>query len=170
MPPSLIDDLTQEFPTAANGARWEVLSDRVMGGVSSGRLTREIVAGRPAIRLRGDVSLDNNGGFIQMALDLGPAGAAVDARGFSGIDIIVCGNDEDYGLHLRTADLSRPWQSYRQGFRTGPEWRRIRLPFTGFTPHRTEIPLDQSRLRRIGLVAIGRAFHADLALADVRFY
>lgn len=169
MPSSIIDDLSKTFPLAANGATWDMLSDRVMGGVSSGRLTRETVAGRPAIRMQGDVSLENNGGFIQMALDLDPAGAAVDGRSFTGIEILVWGNDEDYGLHLRTADLGRPWQSYRQGFRAGPEWRRISFPFSGFTPHRTEIALNPARLRRIGLVAIGRAFSADLALADVRF-
>ncbi|RPH72296.1 MAG: CIA30 family protein, partial [Hyphomicrobiales bacterium] len=37
-----------------------------------------------------------------------------------------------------------------------------------FTAHRTEIPLDLRRLRRLGLVAIGRAFAADLALAHLR--
>ena len=99
MPSSLIDDLSKPFPAAANGARWEILSDLVMGGVSAGRLTREVVDGRPAISLRGEVSLENNGGFIQMALDLDPAGAAVDARGFTGLEILVRGNDEDYGLH-----------------------------------------------------------------------
>jgi hypothetical protein len=35
-----------------------------MGGVSNGTMVREQVAGRPAIRMRGDVSLENNGGFV----------------------------------------------------------------------------------------------------------
>lgn len=170
MPFPVIDDLSREFPDAANGARWELLSDRVMGGVSSGRLTREIVSGRPAIRMRGEVSLANNGGFLQMALDLDPAGLPVDCSAFAGLEIEAAGNGEDYGLHLRTADLSRPWQSYRQGFRADPDWRKIRLPFAGFLPHRTDAGLDPARLRRIGLVAIGRAFHADLALGGIRFY
>lgn len=165
----VIDDLSRDFPEAANGARWELLSDRVMGGVSSGRLTREIVSGRAAIRMRGEVSLANNGGFLQMALDLDPEGLSVDCRGFTGLEIEVAGNDEEYGLHLRTAGLTRPWQSYRQGFRAGPAWRKITLPFTGFLPHRTDVALDAGRLRRVGLVAIGRAFHADLALGGLRF-
>ena len=166
---AVIDDLSRAFPEAANGARWQVLSDQVMGGVSTGRLTRETVAGRRGNRLTGDVSLANNGGFLQMALDLAPDGQAVDASGFSAIEFEVRGNGEAYGLHLRTADITRPWQSYRQAFIATKDWKRIRLPFSTFEAHRIDAPLDVSRLRRVGLVAIGRAFAADLALAEIRF-
>lgn len=166
----IIDDLSRDFPEAANGARWELLSDRVMGGVSAGRLTREMVRGRLANRLQGDVSLENNGGFIQMALDLAPKGQAVDCGMHQGIEISVTGNGEAYGLHLRSEDLLRPWQSYRQSFTADEEWRTVRLAFSDFRPHRTDAPLDLSRLRRFGLVAIGRAFRADLAVSEVRFF
>lgn len=170
MPLPIIDDLSRDFPKAAIGTRWELLSDRVMGGVSSGRIAREIVSGRKAIRMQGDVSLANNGGFIQMALDLDPMGAAVDCHAFAGIAIEVAGNGESYGLHLRSADLTRPWQSFRQVFEAREDWRELRLPFSGFVPHRTDALLDLTRIRRLGLVAIGRAFTADLALAAIRLY
>lgn len=165
-----IDDLSRDFPEAATGTRWQMLSDAVMGGVSAGRMSPAVLDGRPAIRLQGNVSLENNGGFLQIALDLAPDGAAVDASGFAGIAIEVAGNDEDYGLHLRTAELSRPWQSYRAGFTARRGWQEVRLPFSGFVPHRTEMPLDLHLLRRIGIVAIGRVFHADVAVGGLRFY
>jgi hypothetical protein len=168
--PAIIDDLSQPFPRATAGTDWQMLSDAVMGGVSSGRITAETVAGRRALRMRGDVSLENNGGFIQIALDLAPAGGTVDASGYTGVVAEVYGNGEEYGLHLRTPDIARPWQSYRQSFRAEAEWREIRLPFSGFVPHRIEVPLDVRRLRRLGLVAIGRAFAADLAVSGLRFY
>ena len=57
-----------------------------------------------------------------------------------------------------------------QGFPSQPEWRRLRLPFADFRPYRTVAPLDLSRLRRLGIVAIGHAFTADLAVGGVRFY
>jgi hypothetical protein len=82
----------------------------------------------------------------------------------------VLGNDQVYNLHLRTSDISRPWESYRQSFRAPPTWTSVSLPFDGFTPHRTERPLNLARLRRIGIVAIGREFEVDIAIADVRFY
>jgi len=165
-----IDDLGRPFPQARNGACWEFIADRVMGGVSRGHMRREQVRGRAAIRLTGDVSLDNNGGFLQIALDLAPDGGAVDASGWRGLELDLSGNGAVYNLHLRSADVTRPWQSYRAEVETGPAWQTCRLPFDGFTPHRIDRPLDTSRLRRIGLVAIGREFHADVALGAVRFF
>lgn len=165
----IIDDFAKSHPRAATGTDWEFLSDRVMGGVSGGGIARETVAGRAALRLTGDVRLENNGGFVQAALDLAPGGAAIDARGFAGIALEVLGRGEEYNLHLRTADITRPWQSYRAGFAAPSRWTRVELPFADFTPHRLDAQLDLSSLRRIGLVAIGRAFRADLSVAWIEF-
>ncbi|SNT27896.1 CIA30 family protein [Tropicimonas sediminicola] len=166
----VIDDLRAEPPVAAVGTRWSLVSDRVMGGVSSGAMSRERIAGRDAIRLQGAVSLENNGGFLQLALDLASDGEAVDARRWTGLRLDVFGNDQDYNLHLRTSDIRRPWESFRHAFRATPDWTTVLLPFAEFTPHRTDQPLRLERLRRIGVVAIGRAFEADVAIADIRFY
>jgi hypothetical protein len=174
LPSPIIDDLSDPAGLSALGTRWQLVTDQVMGGVSRGSLTREAVAGRPALVMRGDVRLENNGGFIQMALDLArpeaPASGTLDARNWQGLEIDVHGARQSYSLHLRTTDLDRPWQSYRQAFAAQPEWQSLRLPFADFVHHRTEAPLDLSRLRRLGIVAIGRAFTADLALGGVRFY
>lgn len=166
----MIDDLSQPPPRASTGAAWELITDQVMGGVSSGEMRRQVVAGREAIHLQGDVRLENQGGFLQVALDLAPDGSPIDARRWAGIALDVIGNGERYNLHLRTADIARPWQSYRQSFVAPPEWQTLRLPFAGFEPHRIDAPLDLSALRRIGIVAIGRAFHADIAIGGVRFF
>ena len=69
---SIIDDLSPEPPIATIGSNWQLLTDQVMGGVSKGIMVRDAVAGRPAIRMRGDVSLENNGGFVQIALGQTP--------------------------------------------------------------------------------------------------
>ncbi len=166
----VIDDFSKPAPLAANGASWRLFTDQVMGGVSLGTMAREMVDGRTALRMRGEVSLENNGGFVQVALDFTPAGGTIDASGFSGIELDVLGNGETYGLHLRTADVARPWQSYRQAFRANERWETVRLPFAGFEAHRIDAPLDLRRLRRFGLVAIGRAFSADLSVGRVAFY
>lgn len=163
----IIDDLSHPFPQAANGACWELVTDGVMGGISTGGLARETLAGRPALRLTGTVSLANNGGFLQMALDLAPRGQVLDATAWDGIGVAVLGNGERYGVHLRDDTTARPWQSWRQEFAAGPKWRILQLRFGGFRPHRIDRPLDPARLRRLGLVAIGRAFTADLALGGL---
>lgn len=164
MEEQVIDDIA-----AGGGGAWALVTDGVMGGVSAGRLMRETVACRPALRLTGRVSLENNGGFVQMARDLVP-GSVLDASGWSGLVLDICGNGETYGVHLRTDTLTRPWQSFRTAVTAGPGWQSVRLPFAGFAPHRTEAALDVSRLRRIGVVAIGRAFEADVALGRLALW
>jgi len=166
----VIDALDRPHPVATNGAAWAFISDRVMGGVSSGGITRETIAGRPALRMQGSVSLENDGGFVQVALDLAPAGGALDASAWSGIEVDVLGDGERYSLHLRTTDVVRPWQSYRFAFEAGPGWRVVRAPFSAFAPHRIDVALDPRRLRRLGVVAIGRAFRADIAIGGARLY
>ena len=166
---AVIDDMSFETPQAIGGGRWRLLTDQVMGGVSEGSLDRDVVGGRLALRLRGEVSLENNGGFVQMALDLSPDGAAVDAGRWCGVELDVFGDGHTYNVHLRTDALTRPWQSYRQSFTAPAEWRTVRLPFDGFVAHRTDVPFDPRRLRRIGVVAIGAATAFDLAIGGLRF-
>ena len=166
----IVDDFARSDLVSRLGTPWRGFSDQVMGGISQERVTLDNIDGRRCLRLTGDVRLENNGGFIQMALDLAAAGALFDASAYGGLRILVRGNGETYGVHLRTADLDRPWQSYRAGFTAPPAWTSLDLPFRDFEPYRTELPLDLTRLRRLGLVAIGRAFHADLAVVEVAFY
>jgi len=166
----LIDDFSEPGFVSRLGTQWRVVSDRVMGGVSQGALAHDAVDGKPCLRLTGDVRLDNNGGFIQAALDLAPPGQSLDTSGYSGIRLVVRGNAQQYSLHLRTPDAVRPWQSYRVQFNAGPAWETIDLPFDSFVPYRLDAALNTKKLTRMGLVAIGRAFSADLMIANVSFY
>ena len=166
----LIDDFASPDLTSRLGSRWRGVSDRVMGGISQARVARERIDGRDCLRLTGEVRLENDGGFIQAALDLASEGSSFDASGYLGLRIVVRGNGERYSLHLRTPDNVRPWQSYRAQFTAGPTWETVELPFASFLPHRLEAALDVKRLRRLGFVAIGRAFQADLAVAEIGFY
>ncbi len=167
--PLLLDDRSSGTLCANNGACWQAITDTVMGGASDGRLKPAQVAGRPCLHLSGEVSLLNNGGFVQASLDLGAAGL-LDARAYSGIEIEVFGNDESYNLHLRSADTRIVWQSYRASFQALSRWQTLRLPFTGFQPYRINTSLDLSQLRRLGVVAIGREMRADICIARLSFY
>lgn len=149
---------------------WEYVADTVMGGVSRGGLSVEAYQGRQATVLRGDVSLDNNGGFVQMASDLNPDGSLYNASAWDGIALEVCGNDATYDFRLRTDALSRPWQSFRTDFIAPETWQTVRLPFADVTPHKTDATFDPARLRRIGILAIGREMRAEIAVAGVHLY
>ena len=170
MTTKLIDDFSDPKLLSPLGTRWRGVSDRVMGGISEASIEYAVMGGRAAIRISGDVRLENNGGFIQAALDLAPSGGVLDASAFTGLRLTVRGNDQRYSVHLRTPDNLRPWQSYRAHFRAGPNWETVDLPFQEFEPYRLETPLDTTRLRRIGLVAIGRAFQADFAVSEISLY
>jgi hypothetical protein len=104
-----------------------------------------------------------------MARDLGD-GTGMDASAFTGLELDVLGNGETYNIHLRTKDVRRPWQSYRTSFTAPATWTKVTLPFANFTPHRITSPLDLKSLRRVGIVAIGKAFQADIAIAGLRLY
>ena len=165
----IIDSRTSGTLNSNYQISWRLVTDGVMGGVSQGDLQPDRIRDRDCLRLQGAVSTANNGGFVQMALDLG-ASAPFDASRFQGLLLEVSGNGEQYNLHLRTSDLWLPWQSYRYSFTAEPEWRQIRIPFSKLDAHRTNTRFDPKNLSRVGLVAIGREFQADLCLGDIRFY
>lgn len=146
---------------------WEFVADTVMGGVSTGQITRITSDERMATRLTGEVSLENNGGFIQMAADL-PQDHGAAAH--EGIEIMIRGNGATYDLRLRTTALTRPWQSYRAPIQAPQDWTRIRVPFAALKANKTDAPFDPAELRRLGIVAVGRAFEVDVWVAEIGFY
>lgn len=168
-PNGLIDDFTSADARSRLGTPWRLVTDQVMGGVSSARMQRRTLEGHDALCLTGDVSLANNGGFVQVNLDLAAAGC-LDASAFAGVRLLVRGNGETYNVHLKTAATTMPWQSYRAAFDAGDTWREVRLPFATFAPHRLVHALDRTRLKRLGIVAIGREMHADLCVAEIGLY
>ena len=166
----LIDDFSDQDLISKFGTRWRGVSDKVMGGISQASVSQIALDERTCLLLTGDVCLENNGGFIQASLDLAKSGDTLDASSFAGVRLVVRGNDEQYSVHLRTPDNIHPWQSYRTHFIAAMDWKTVDLPFLAFSPHRLEAHLDISRLRRLGLAAIGRPFSANLAVSEIGFF
>ena len=158
----LLDDFTDGELVAR---RWSVFSDRVMGGVSDAHAAQEVVAGRMALRLSGRVSLERNGGFIQVARRF--EGGRFDASAFGGVQLAVCGVPGSYLVHLRTADTRAPWQYYGAELPVTPTWADVYLPWTAFEPKSLRTPLDPKTLERIGIVAGGAAFDATVAISRI---
>ena len=149
---------------------WEYVADQVMGGVSNGAIVQATIDGQTATVLHGDVSLENNGGFIQMAFNLMPDGSSVDVSAWDGIALTVKGNDQRYDIRLRTDQLARPWQSFRTEFTASSGGRTLHIPFSDFVAHKIDVVLDPTQLRRIGVLAIGRKFHAEVAVSAIQLY
>ena len=93
-----------------------------------------------------------------------------DASAYTGVEIDVSGNNQNYNIHFRTNDLWFPWQSYRASFKATPVWQTHRIPFTQLEPYITMHDFSKDEIIQIGLVAIGKEFEADLCLASIKFY
>ncbi len=156
--------LLDDFADASLVARlWSVFSDRVMGGRSDARAERTVVAGRMALRLSGRVSLERNGGFIQIARSFD--GGRIDAAPFRGLQLAVCGKAGSYAVHLRTADTQAPWQYYAAELAVTSSWQDVLVPWHAFKAASLRAPLDPSTVQRIGIVAGKVAFDADIAIS-----
>ncbi len=165
----IIDDRASGSLVSNLGSEWRLVTDQVMGGVSTGTLALSSWKGRNCLRMQAAVSTDNNGGFVQIALSLSEQGT-FDASAYDGIELEVAGNNEQYNVHFRTSGLWLPWQSYRSGFTATPEWQTVRIAFSDLKAYKTTRKFRRDKLERIGLVAIGRDFQADFCLASLRFY
>ena len=148
--------------------RWAFFTDQVMGGVSNGEASFAREANENYVRLRGKVSTENNGGFIQIRTKL----ESRIPRSAQGITLTVRGNGEEYLLHVRTPGTVLPWQYYQASFTTTPDWKEILIPFDSFKPSgRTfRASLRPQSARSIGVVAYGRDYDADVSVASVGFY
>jgi len=176
----VIDDMSDPFPFTSSGSQWQGITDRVMGGTSNGSLTRETIGGKLANVLRGKVSLENNGGFIQVAtpLALDPSvDQFVDASEYDGVELeVYCEADveeEKFNVHLRTPVCERKFSSYRCTFAIEPgRWATVRLPWDAFEGHGPgpDVTPFEPTLRRLGVVSIGEAKEVVLAVGRVGFY
>lgn len=166
----LIDDFARDDLESTFGTQWRLLTDRVMGGVSDATASYEEIDGSRCLRMRGNVSLENNGGFIQVALTLQDGGGPFDAGPYKGVRIRARGNGDEYYIHLRTSRSRLPWQYYSAPFTAGDSWRQIDIPFESFAPQNLSSALDPSELVRIAVVGAKKAFAADVAVARIEFY
>ena len=168
--PLVLDDFSAGNGKSSWGNDWKMFTDRVMGGVSTASYTFVEEDGNRCVHLTGDVSLENNGGFVQVALPLKRKGKSLDASAYRGIRVKVKGNGETYHVHFRNNRTILPWQYYGAPFTAADEWRTIDIPFTAFTPYRLKKQFSPAKLKRVAIVAIGKQFQADIKVAHIELY
>ncbi len=166
----LIDDFSSGSSTSSLGTMWRSFTDRVMGGVSNGSHTVETKHGIRFMRLEGEVSLENNGGFVQAALDLQRRGQALDASAFTGVRLTVRGDGGPYYIHFKNAQTPQHWNYFEEAFEVTDEWRVIDLPFEAFERENGNREMESSSLRRIAIVAAHEAGSVDVCVARIELY
>ena len=144
--------------SGAPAQRWDFFSDRVMGGVSTGQASFD----GSSLRLTGEVSTANNGGFIQARLKL-PERMPDDAKA---LVLRVRGNGDRYYVHLRTGGTLLPWHYYQAEFATGSDWQVVRLPLDSFKPSTRMVRSEPApaSVRSVAVVAYGHDHEADVSV------
>jgi len=167
----IFDDFSSGSGISKIGTRWEGFTDRVMGGVSD--IQADLLPGESGniLRMRGNVSLENNGGFVQVRLPLVINQKSYDASDYSGIVLRVRGRGDGYYIFLRTVRTRFPWAYFEQKIPVSENWQEIRLPFSGFSSENmVKGSLDTKNLTSIGIVAAKKQFYADLEVDYIGFY
>jgi len=157
--------------TQDSGRYWQYISDRTMGGISDGQAVLEKDGEVFFARLSGNVSTENNGGFIQIRSNLSFANFVRDGKKIKGVRLNVRGNSETYHIFIRT-DETRSYRDYYSAtFTADFKWTMVDLPFNKFK-HRisNNWDLEGKNIRTLGIVAYGRDFKADVSVSEIIFY
>ena len=148
-------------------ANWIPFSDQVMGGVSDVNFYEMEEEGSSFYRLEGNVSTENNGGFIQFRSEV-----SFKDSNFEGIRIKARGNNEEYFIFIRTPATVLPWNYYSASFNVTEDWESIEIPFSKFKKSSFILPkkVRSSKIRSIGIVAFGKDHFAQVDVALVELY
>ena len=148
--------------------KWIYFADNVMGGISEGKSEYVTVPSGKAIRLYGNVSTENNGGFIQVRTPYSIERLAV----YEGIKIKMKGNGEEYYVHIRNKSSRLPWQYYQAGFKSDTDWKEVKLPFKQFkkSSNFMKSAFDPKTIKTIAIVAYGKDHSADITVSELVLY
>jgi len=153
----------------SQGEKWSFFTDGVMGGLSEGQANVSNIEGNKCYQMTGNVTTENNGGFIQIRTPLNPL---INANQHEGIYIKVYGNNKNYSLFLRTEFTLAPWQYYSYSFIAKNKWVKFKIPFKDFQKSNFYQPkkLSNQNIKSVGLVASFDNFYANVCLAEIGFY
>ena len=114
-----------DFTKDARMQNWNVVDDRVMGGVSAGEMS---LSAEGHGLFQGHVSLDNNGGFSSIRYDA----SKTNLQGFSKFVLALQGDGKAYQFRVKTKGSQ--YYSYIFSFTTTSKWQTIEIPFSSMVP------------------------------------
>ena len=138
-----------------------------MGGVSTGKVEFLNDNNKFYARMRGNVSTENKGGFIQVRRKL----EKLNLEGSKFIEIIAKGNNQNYFIHLRTSGTFLPWQYYQISFKVLNSFETFKLPISEFKRSSVFLSkrINPKNITSIGVVAFGRDHSADIYIKEINF-
>ena len=156
----LKDDFTNEN-------EWTYIADNVMGGISDGRVEFNLVDSNVYALLSGNVSTENNGGFIQIRREL----KNIDLSKAKSIRVYARGNNEKYYIFLRTTGTILPWQYYSHEFTVNEEYNEFIMPIKDFKKSGTLLAkqVNPKKITSVAIVAYGRDHVAEIYVKELEF-
>ena len=149
---------------APHDNRWRLVTDQVMGGRSQAQMQSDDTG----LHLTGHVSLDNNGGFVQVQW---PLKGIASLASYTGLYIDACSPEAvSVDWVLKSSQLWLPWQSYRQTMTVETAWQRFYAPFSEFEPYRTKTRLKLERVTKCSLLIGGEALDVSLRVKAMGLY
>ena len=156
----LKDDFTNEN-------EWTYIADNVMGGISDGGVEFNLVDSNVYVLLSGNVSTENNGGFIQIRRKL----KNIDLSKAKSIRVYARGNNEKYYIFLRTTGTILPWQYYSHEFTVNEEYNEFIMPIKDFKKSGTLLAkqVNPKKITSVAIVAYGRDHVAEIYVKELEF-
>ena len=150
-----------------NPSSWRYIADDVMGGISSGKVEFINIDGKSNVLLTGNVSTENNGGFIQIRKEL----KDINLSKADSIRIVARGNNEKYYIFLRTTGTILPWQYYSYEFNVKNEYNEFIMPIRDFKKSGMLLAnqINPKKITSIGIVAYGRDHYVELYVKELEF-
>ena len=146
---------------------WNFITDQVMGGISTGTYNYKKINNDNVIKITGNVSTKNNGGFIQIRRKLNN----INLTNAKNVRVIARGNNEKYFVHLRTTFTILPWQYYQYSFTVKKDFKNFILPISNFKKSGFLLPdkINPKNIKSIGIVAFGKDYKAELTVKEIYF-
>ena len=147
--------------------KWQFITDQVMGGVSTGKVEFLNDNNNFYARMRGNVSTENKGGFIQVRRKL----EKLNLESSKFIEIVAKGNNQNYFIHLRTTGTFLPWQYYQISFKVLNSFETFKLPISEFKRSSVFLSkrINPKNITSIGVVAFGRDHSAEIYIKEINF-
>ena len=111
-----------EFSNGSDARDWKVVSDGVMGGLSSGNF--EISPAGHGVYY-GKVSLENNGGFSLVRYQFSP----LNVTHYDRVVIRLKGDGKQYQFRVKSSKTDR--HCYISNFITSGDWQIMEIPLKG---------------------------------------
>ena len=148
-------------------AKWSAISDQVMGGISEVNFYEIEENGEKFYRLEGDVSTENNGGFIQIRRNLND----FKLEDSNSIRLVAKGNGQKYYIFLRTTGTKLPWQYYKAEFTPIESFNEFILPIDKFEKSGMLMTskINPKKITSVSIVAFGRNHSADITIKELEF-